>query len=64
MLLHYLLKRRNAKIAFFLKCCNSALPEFNQVLDFFNVFDSELIRCSMTLLSLVINAFSYGTVGA
>jgi len=42
----------------------SALPEFNQVLDFFNLFDSRLI---LTLfynsLSLVTNAFSYGTVG-
>jgi len=52
---------------FSLKCCISALREFNQVLDFFNLFDSRLI---LTLLydsiSLVINAFSYrefGTVG-
>jgi len=55
-----LVKRRNAKIAFSLKCCISALPEFNQLLDFFNLFDS---RLTLTLLydslSLVINAFSY-----
>jgi len=29
-------KRRNTKIAFSLKCCISALPEFNQLFDFFN----------------------------
>jgi len=43
LLLHYLVKRGNAKIAFFLKCCISALPEFNQLLDFFNLFDSRLV---------------------
>jgi len=46
--------------AFSLKCCISELPEFNQLLDFFNVFDSRLI---LTLLydhlSLVIDALSY-----
>jgi len=60
MLLHYLVKRGNAKIAFSLKCCISALSEFNQLLDFFNLFDSRLV---LTLLydstSLVINAFTY-----
>ena len=60
MLLHYLLKLGNAKIAFSLKCCISALPEFNKLIDFFNLFDSQLI---LTLpydsLSLVINEFSY-----
>ena len=60
MLLHYLVKWRNTKITFSLKCCISALPEFNQLLDFFSVFDSQL---TLTLLydslSLVINAFSY-----
>jgi len=60
MLLHYLVKWGNAKIAFSLKCCISALPEFNQLLDFFHPFDSRLI---LTLLygslSRVINAFSY-----
>jgi len=30
-------KRRNTKIAFSIKCCISALPEFNQLLDFFMV---------------------------
>jgi len=43
-----------------LKCCISSLPEFNQLLDFFNLFD---LRLMLTLLcdslSLVINAFSY-----
>jgi len=45
MLLHYLVKRGNAKIAFSLKCCirPTAFPEFNQLLDFFNLFDSQLI---------------------
>jgi len=58
MLLHYLVKRRNAKLYF---PSNAVLvPEFNQLLDFFNIFDSRLI---LTLLydsiSVVINAFSY-----
>jgi len=56
-------KRGNAKIAFSLKCCISALPEFNQLLDFFNLFDSGLILTVLyDSLSLVINALSYGTV--
>jgi len=43
-----------------LKCCISALPEFNQLLDFFNLFDSRLIFTLLyDSLSLVINAFSY-----
>jgi len=41
------------------------LPEFNQLLDFFNVFDSRLI---LTLLydsiNLVISALSSGLLGA
>jgi len=49
------------KLHFSLKCGISALPEFNQLLDFFNLFDSRLI---LTLLydplTLVINAFSLG----
>jgi len=50
-------KRENA---FSLKCCISALPEFNQLLDFFNVFDSRLILTLLyDSLSLVVNAFSY-----
>jgi len=40
VLLHYLAKQRNAKIAFFPQCCIGALSEFNQLLDFFNLFDS------------------------
>jgi len=36
------------------------LPEFNQLLDFFNLFDSRLILTLLyDSLSLVINAFSY-----
>jgi len=55
VLLHYLAKRGNTKIAFF-----TQMPEFNQsVLDFVNLLDSRLI---LTLLygslNLVIHAFS------
>jgi len=28
------------KLHFSVNCCISALPEFNQLLDFFNIFDS------------------------
>jgi len=36
------------------------MPEFNQLLDFFNLFDSRLILMLLSdSLSLVINAFSY-----
>ena len=50
-------KWRNAKIAFFPQCCLSALPEFNQRLDFFNLFDSRLILTLLSnSLSLVISA--------
>jgi len=60
VLLHYVVKRRNAKIAFFPQCCITALPEVNQLLDFFNLFDSRLILTLLyDSLSLVINAFSY-----
>jgi len=49
---------------FSLKCCITALPEFNQLLDFFNLFDSPLI-CTLLYdsLNLVINAFSSGLLG-
>ena len=64
MLLHYLVKRGNANNAFSLKCCISALPEFNKLLDFVNSFDSRLIFTLLyDSLSLVIDAFSYGNVG-
>jgi len=59
MLLRYLTKWGNTKITFFsLKCCISALPEFNSsLLHFFSLFDSRPI---LTLLydsvNLVINA--------
>ena len=62
MLLHSALcvKRINAKTAFSLKCYASALPEFNQLLDFFNFFDSRLILTLLCdSLSLAINAFTY-----
>jgi len=59
MLLYYLVKRGNAKIVFSLKCCITALPEFNQLLDFFNPFDSRLIITLLyDSLNLVIIAFS------
>jgi len=40
-------KTENTKIAFSLKCCISVLLEFNKLLDFFNLFESQLI---LTLL--------------
>jgi len=45
---------------FALKCCISALPEFNpSFLDLFNLFDSRLIlKLLYDSLNLVINAFS------
>jgi len=46
------------KSHFSLKCCITALPEFNQLLDFFNLFDSRLIYVMYDSLNLVINAFS------
>jgi len=51
--------KKNTKIAFLLKCCICALPEFNHLLDFFNLFDSRLIPTLLCdSLNLVINAFS------
>jgi len=56
---------QNTKIAFSLKWCISVLPEFNQVLDVFSLFDSRLI---LTLLydfqNIAINSFSSGLLGA
>jgi len=47
------------KLHFSLKCCISALREFNQLLDFCNFFDSRLILVLLyDFLSLVINAVS------
>jgi len=44
---------------FSLKCRISALPEFNQLLNFFNLFDSRLILTLLyDSLSLVIKAFT------
>jgi len=64
VLLLYLAKHRNTKIAFSLKCCISAFPEFNQLLDFFNLFDSGLILTLMyDSLNPAINVFSSGPLG-
>jgi len=53
-------KTAKRKIAFSIKCCISALPEFNQLFDFFDLFDSRLILMLLyDSLSLAINAFSY-----
>jgi len=60
VLLHYLVKRGTQKLHFSLKCRISALPEFNQLLDFFNLVDSRLILMLLyDSLRLVINAFSH-----
>jgi len=43
-----------------LKCCISALPEFNQLLNFFDLFDSRFVfTLPYDSLSLVIKAFTY-----
>ena len=53
------------KLHFSLKCCISALPEFNQLLDFVNLFDLRLILTLLyDSLNLVINVFSSGLLGA
>jgi len=53
-------KTKKRKNCIFPQCCISALPKFNQLLDFFNLFDSRLIVTLLyDSLSLVINAFSY-----
>ena len=65
VLLHYLAKRASTKIAFSLKCCISALPEFNySVLAFFSLFDSRLILTLLyDSLNFVINALGSGLLG-
>jgi len=65
VLLHYLVNDETRKSHFSLKCCKliSALPEFNQMLDFFNLFDSRL-TLPYDSLNLVINALSSGLLGA
>jgi len=66
VLLHYLAKRGDTKIASFShKSCINALPEFNQsLLDFFNLFDSRLILTLLyDSLNLVVSAFSSGLLG-
>jgi len=62
VLLHYLAKRETRNVHFSLKCCITALPEFNQsLIGFFNLFDSRLILTLLhDSLNLVINAFSSG----
>ena len=53
-------KTKKRKNCIFPQCCISTLPKFNQLLDFFNLFDSRLILTLLyDSLSLVINAFSY-----
>jgi len=52
------------KLHFSHKCCISALPEFNQLLDFLNLFESRLIFSLLCdSLNLVINAFNSGLLG-
>jgi len=65
VLLRYLAKRGTRKSHFSLKCCVSALPEFNQsLLDFFSLFDSRLILALLyDSVDLVVNAFSSGLLG-
>ena len=59
MLLYYLAKRRNTKITFSLKCCISALPEFNHLFGFFNLIDSRLTLTMLhDSLNHLINVFS------
>jgi len=50
------------KSHFLLKCCISALPQFNQLLlDFFSLFDSRLVLMLLYgSLNLLINAFRLG----
>jgi len=51
------------KLHYSLRCC--ALPEFNQLLDFFNLFDSRLVLMLLyDSLTPVINAFISGFLGA
>jgi len=46
------------------KCCISAVPEFNQLLDFFNLSDWRLILMLLhDFLNLAINMFSSGLLG-
>jgi len=59
-------KKRKLHFSLKVKCCISALPEFNQsLLDFFNLFDSRLILMLLyDSLNLIINALSSGLLGA
>jgi len=53
-------KTKKCENCIFPQCCISALPEFNELLDFFSLFDSQLILMLLYgSLSLVMNAFSY-----
>jgi len=62
VLLHQLAKWENTKIS--LTCCINALPEFNQLLDLFNLFDSRLIlTMPYDSLNFAINVFSSGLLG-
>jgi len=57
-------KKGKTKIAFFTRCI-IPLPEFNQsLLDFFSLFDSQLILTMLyDSLNLIISAFSLGLLG-
>jgi len=58
-------KTGKQKLHYSLKCCINALPEFNQLLDSFNLFDSRLILTLLyNSLNRVINVFSSGLLGA
>jgi len=57
----YMEKRENC---IFLKCCITALPEFNQLLDFFNLFDSRPhTHVAVWLLKSCNQCVQLGTVG-
>ena len=58
--MHYQVILRNTKITFSSKCCISALPEFNQLFDFFNLLTHEsrlTLKILYDSLNHVINAF-------
>ena len=57
--MHYWVKWGNAKKCIFPSNVFSALPEFNQLLDFINLFDSQVILMLLyDSVSVVINVFS------
>jgi len=57
--------RETRKLHFSLKCCISAFPEFNQLLNFFSLFDSRpMFTLLYDSLNLVINAVVSGLLGS